>query len=478
MRTDSCSLSQEAIRNIKTEVIKQYGESYHQARQFKTKIKGAQEAHEAIRPTSMKNHVVGANTDERKLYELIWKRTLASQMADASFEKTRIEITSPLASYHFVANGEVMLFDGFMRVYSQSSEDENAMQALPPLQAGAELIFNEMVAQESFTKAPYRYREADLVEKMEDLHIGRPSTYAPIIETIQTRKYVELTNIEGTKRDYHVLTLKNGKISHKTKVEKVGQESQKLLPTDLGRVTNDFLVEQFPNILSYDFTAKEEENFDLIAAGEANWVEVIDNFYKHFHPAIQQVPSGKVAGRLIGYEPKTGAPVYAKISKIGPCIQIGDAEVDKPKFASLKPGQSLFTITLEEALELFVVHKPAPVCVIDGEEVFVGKGKYGPYIRYKGGFVSIPKSMDPEHLTQEDVVGLIAHHEKQQDAIHTFGDMQVMSGRYGAYIKTPTGNYRIAKSVNVESLTQEACEQIIANSASVAPRTKKNTRKK
>ena len=478
MRTDSCSLSQEAIRNIKTEVIKQYGESYHQARQFKTKIKGAQEAHEAIRPTSMKNHVVGANTDERKLYELIWKRTLASQMADASFEKTRIEITSPLASCRFVANGEVMLFDGFMRVYSQSSEDENAMQALPPLQAGAELIFNEMVAQESFTKAPYRYREADLVEKMEDLHIGRPSTYAPIIETIQTRKYVELTNIEGTKRDYHVLTLKNGKISHKTKVEKVGQESQKLLPTDLGRVTNDFLVEQFPNILSYDFTAKEEENFDLIAAGEANWVEVIDNFYKHFHPAIQQVPSGKVAGRLIGYEPKTGAPVYAKISKIGPCIQIGDAEVDKPKFASLKPGQSLFTITLEEALELFVVHKPAPICVIDGEEVFVGKGKYGPYIRYKGGFVSIPKSMDPEHLTQEDVVGLIAHHEKQQDAIHTFGDMQVMSGRYGAYIKTPTGNYRIAKSVNVESLTQEACEQIIANSASVAPRTKKNTRKK
>jgi DNA topoisomerase-1 len=399
-------------------------------------------------------------------------------MADASFEKTRIEITSPLASCRFVANGEVMLFDGFMRVYSQSSEDENAMQALPPLQAGAELVFNEMVAQESFTKAPYRYREADLVEKMEDLHIGRPSTYAPIIETIQTRKYVELTNIEGTKRDYHVLTLKNGKISHKTKVEKVGQESQKLLPTDLGRVTNDFLVEQFPNILSYDFTAKEEENFDLIAAGEANWVEVIDNFYKHFHPAIQQVPSGKVAGRLIGYEPKTGAPVYAKISKIGPCIQIGDAEVDKPKFASLKPGQSLFTITLEEALELFVVHKPAPVCVIDGEEVFVGKGKYGPYIRYKGGFVSIPKSMDPEHLTQEDVVGLIAHHEKQQDAIHTFGDMQVMSGRYGAYIKTPTGNYRIAKSVNVESLTQEACEQIIANSASVAPRTKKNTRKK
>ena len=299
MRTDSVNLSTLAVATAKDEIIAQYGDKYHHARRYRTSSKGAQEAHEAIRPTYMSVHSAGANADEKRLYELIWKRTLACQMADAETENTRIEIAADNLQYVFVASGEVVLFDGFMRVYIQSSDDETEQTGyvLPQMDEGAVLARQQVEAQETFTRAPFRYTEASLVKKMEELGIGRPSTYATIIETIQNRNYVERGNVQGKKREYNVITLKNGHLTDRTKSEVYGHDTQKLLPTDLGRITNDFLVEQFPDILSYDFTAKEEENFDDIAAGKADWVKTVDEFYKTFHPSIKSVPAGKMAGR-------------------------------------------------------------------------------------------------------------------------------------------------------------------------------------
>ncbi len=466
MRTDSMNLSGLAIATAKEEILAQYGDNYHRARQYHTTSKGAQEAHEAIRPTYMKVHNAGANQDERRLYELIWKRTIACQMADAQMQSTRIEIASDTLPYHFVASGEVVLFDGFMRVYIQSTDDESETDTtvLPQMKEGAALERKEIVAQQTFSKPPYRYNEATLVRKMEELGIGRPSTYATIIETIQQRRYVERGNVAGKKRDYNLLTLRGEHVSDKQKTETAGHDTQKLLPTDLGCLTNDFLVEQFPEILSYDFTAREEENFDKIAAGKKNWVNTVDSFYKTFHPSILRVPTGKVAGRFLGNTP-AGEPVYAKISKIGPCIQIGSAEQDKPRFVSLDKDHSLFTITLEEALALFQNAQPGVVCILDGEEVISGEGKYGPYLRMGKTFVSLPKGKDPHTLTEEDVRALFAKRVQQSEPIHQWGNLQVLEGRYGAYIKTETGNIRIPRNTDVAALTEEECRKIVENAA-------------
>ena len=468
MRTDSVNLSGLAIATAKEEIIGEYGAKYHRARQYQTHSKGAQEAHEAIRPTYMSVRSAGANADEQRLYELIWKRTIACQMADARIETTRVEVSVSEKPYVFVATGETVVFDGFMRAYVQSTDDEqeSKVQTIPMMAQNEQLRLTEMNAQQQFTRPPLRYTEAALVKKMEELGIGRPSTYATIIETIQQRKYVERGNIAGKKREYNLLTLKNGKITDKQKQEIYGADLQKLLPTDLGRMTNDFLVKQFPEILSYDFTATEEANFDKIAAGETNWVNTVDTFYHKFHPLIEHVPSGKVASRLLGKDPVSGQPVLAKISKLGPCVQLGDSDNEKPQFASLKRGQSLYTITLNEALELFKNALPYTLCEHEGEEVVVGEGKYGPYLRYKGEFISIPKSIDPLAITEEVALKLIAEKQQQSDIIQVWGDVQVLNGRYGPYIKTPEGNVRIPKSVDAAKMTLEEAKSLIEKASS------------
>lgn len=469
MRTDSVNLSSLAINTAKTEILNEYGEQYHKARQYQTSAKGAQEAHEAIRPTYMNIATAGSNNDERRLYDLIRKRALATQMADAETDTTRVEVSMTGSSYLWIATHEVITFDGFMRVYIQSADDEtvdlNAGSAIAQLStAGCQLSIAN--CQETFTKAPLRYNDATLVKKMEELGIGRPSTYATVIETIQSRQYVEKGNVEGKKRSYNLLTLQGNKISDKIKSETVGADTGKFLPTDLGRVTNDFLVEHFPQILSYDFTAQSEESFDAIAAGEVDWVSTVDSFYHTFQPLVKQVPTGKVAARLIGNHPETGEPVLARITKNGPCVQIGDSDDKKPRFASLLKGQSIFTITMDEALELFRTAFPYTLTQWNGMDVVIGEGKFGPYVRYGKSFVSIPKNMDAHAITSEQAIALLEKNQQQQLPIHVFGDIQVLNGRYGAYIKTAAGNYKIPRSVDAQSLTEEQCREIIANTDS------------
>ena len=458
MRTDSVNLSSLAIGTAKKQIIDTYGAEYHKARNFHTTTKGAQEAHEAIRPTYINHVTAGNNEDERRLYDLIRKRTLASQMADAELEQTRMEIATAASTYLFVASGEVVLFDGFMRAYVQSTDDDSEQEAtglMPAMAEGDVLKLDKCISRESFTAAPARYNEATLVKKMEELEIGRPSTYATIIETIQARDYVQRGNVPGKKRAYNTLILKNGVIAEKKQQENVGAESQRLLPTDLGRITNDFLVEQFPAILSYDFTAKEEQNFDKIAEGKADWTKVVDSFYKTFHPLISQVPSGKIAGRTLGIDPKTGEEVQVRITKNGPCVQIGNTDGEKPRFASLQKGQSIFTITLDEALQLFDQALPITLGDHNGDDVIVADGKYGPYVRIGKTFASLPKGIDPFSMTLESAVELVEQKQNAALPIHDWGEIKVLRGRYGAYIKQGETNYRIPKSTDVEHMTRE-----------------------
>ncbi len=458
MRTDSVNLSSLAIGTAKKQIIDTYGAEYHKARNYHTTTKGAQEAHEAIRPTYINHLTAGSNEDERRLYDLIRKRTLASQMADAELEQTRMEIGTQASPYLFVASGEVVLFDGFMRAYVQSTDDDTEPEStglMPAMEEGAALKLDKCISRESFTAAPARYNEATLVKKMEELEIGRPSTYATIIETIQARDYVQRGNVPGKKRSYNTLTLKNGVIAEKKQQENVGAESQRLLPTDLGRITNDFLVEQFPAILSYDFTAKEEQNFDKIAEGKADWTKVVDKFYKTFHPLISNVPAGKIAGRRLGIDPKTGEEVFVRITKNGPCVQIGTTEGDKPRFASLQKGQSLFTITLEEALQLFDQALPITLGEHNGDEVIVADGKYGPYVRIGKTFASLPKGADPFSMTLDSAVELIEQKQNAALPIHDWDDIKVLRGRYGAYIKQGENNYRIPRTTDVEHMTRQ-----------------------
>ena len=467
MRTDSVSLSALAINTAKAAIVEEYGDKYHKSRQYHTKSKGAQEAHEAIRPSYMNKAVAGANSDERKLYDLIRKRAIASQMADAQIDTTRVEVAMSHSPYLWTATHEVVTFDGFMRAYTQSTDEEltagGTSSTIAQLKENVDCQLDTMISQESFTKPPMRYSEGSLIKKMEDEGIGRPATYQSTIDTIQSRKYVEYRNIEGVNRTYNILTLKAGHLTDEHKTEVVGADTGKLVPTDLGRITNDFLVEQFPHILSYDFTAQSEESFDAIAAGEADWVQAVDDFYQTFHPLIQQVPTGKMAARLIGNHPETGEPVLARITKNGPCVQIGDSDDKKPQFASLLKGQSIFTITMEEALDLFRTAFPYTLTQWQGKDVVIGEGKFGPYIRWNKSFVSIPKTIDPHAITPEQAIALLEKNQQLQEPIHIFGDIQVLHGRYGAYIKTLEGNFKIPRSVDAQTLTEEQCREIIAN---------------
>ncbi len=481
MRTDSVNLSNLALNTSKQEILSEYGESYHQPRRFHTTSKGAQEAHEAIRPSYLNQRTIQGSADEKKLYELIWKRTMASQMADAKIETTRIEVTAVGVPYAFVATGEVVLFDGFMRLYVQSNDDEEEQTSnhLPPIKTGVEVQDMKTTATEVFSKAPLRYNEASLVKKMEELGIGRPSTYATIIETIKMRKYVETGNVKGTQRNCNILTLQGEKIKASVKKEIEGAENQKLLPTDLGRATNDFLVQQFPDILSYDFTADAEKSFDDVAEGSTDWVNAVDTFYHAFHPEIEKVPAGKIPARELGTDPKTGLPVSAKITKSGPCVQLGSTESeDKPRFASIPQGKSIYTITLEEALELFNHSLPYTLGEIDGKEVVVGSAKYGPYLRLDNEFISLPKTIDPLNITMEEAIALVNKHKQLQQPIHVFGDIFVLHGRYGAYIKQGDSNYKIPRGTEPESLTEEQCRNIIAASQEAGGTQKKHFFKK
>ena len=470
MRTDSVNLSTLALATSKEVIAEKYGKEYVHTRQFHTKAKGAQEAHEAIRPTYMSTLTAGATKDEQRLYELIWKRTIASQMEEAESEKTTIEVSIHGSKYAFAATGEVITFDGFTRVYVQSSdEDTEERRILPAMSPRERLRLQGAEAVQTYAKPPYRYNEATLVKRMEELGIGRPSTYATIIETIQHVKYVERGSVAGQKRDTSVLTLKNGMVTEKQKTEMYGADAQRLLPTDLGRITNDFLVEHFPSILSYDFTAHEEEQFDRIAIGRADWVQTVDAFYKTFKPLLSSIPSGKVAGRLLGIDPVSSQPVYAKISKIGPCVQLGDAVDEKPRFASLKKGQSIFSITLPEALELFKTSLPMTLGEYEGKEVVIGEGKYGPYVQYNKSFISIPRGKDPLTMTMAEAIALIIEKQQAATPIHQWGDIQVLNGRYGAYIHTPEGNYQIPKSVSPETMTEENVREIMAKNEPIKP---------
>ena len=470
MRTDSVNLSTLALATSKEVITEQYGKEYVHTRQFRTKSKGAQEAHEAIRPTYMSTLTAGANRDEQRLYELIWKRTISSQMAEAESEKTTIEVSIHGSKYAFVATGEVVTFDGFTRVYVQSTDEESEERRILPAMSKRERL--KMVGAEAvqtYAKPPFRYNDATLVKRMEELGIGRPSTYATIIETIQKVKYVEKGSVAGQKRDTAILTLKNGMVTEKQKSELYGAESQRFLPTDLGYITNDFLVAHFPSILSYDFTAHEEEQFDKIAVGRADWQETVDKFYKTLQPLLSSIPSGKVEGRMLGNDPVSGEPVVAKISKIGPCVQIGDATNDKPRFASLKKGQSIYSITLSEALELFKNALPISLGEFEGKEVIVGEGKYGPYVHYDKLFISIPKGKDPLALKIDEAIALIREKQEATTPIHQWGEIQVLRSKYGAYIHTPEGNYRISKSTNAEAMTEADVRQIIAQSEPLKP---------
>ena len=470
MRTDSVNLSSLALATSKEVIAQLYGSEYVHTRQFHTKAKGAQEAHEAIRPTYMNVQTAGATRDEQRLYELIWKRTIACQMADAESEKTNIEVSVYGSKYAFTAVGEVITFDGFTRVYVQSTdEEEETRRVLPAMSPRERLRLQGAEGIQTYAKPPLRYNEATLVKRMEELGIGRPSTYATIIETIQNVKYVEKGSVAGQKRDCTILTLKNDEVVEHQKSEIYGAETQRLLPTDLGRITNDFLVAHFPQILSYDFTAHSEEQFDRIAEGKADWVNTVDTFYKTFKPLLSSISSGKVSGRLLGNDPETGQPVIAKISKIGPCVQLGDAANEKPKFASLKKGQSIFSITLSEALDLFRAAQPASLGEYEGQTITTGIGKYGPYLHYGKAYISLPRGKEVSSLTHDEAVALIEQQKEKETPIQSWGDIQIMRGRYGAYIRTENGNYQLPRTAIADTITEAEVREIIAKTEPLKP---------
>ncbi len=487
MRTDSFNLSGTAMAMAKEEIEKSYGSDYVKLRKYATKAKGAQEAHEAIRPTEMKVQNAGKDAAEKKLYELIWKRTLASQMSDALLEKTNINIGISTADEKFVATGEVVKFDGFLKVYLESTDDEeeeNGGGLLPPLKLNQQLPLQEMTATERFTKPQPRYTEASLVKKMEELGIGRPSTYAPTISTIQKRAYVVKESRDGTKRPYDVITLKNDEITSKKKQETTGAEKNKLFPTDIGQVVNSFLMEYFSEIMEYNFTARVEMEFDEIADGQKSWVNVIKEFYWPFHQQVEGTlqKSQKYSGqRLLGRDPVSKRNVYARIGRFGSMIQLGDAdEDDKPRFAGLQKDQSLDTITLEEALDLFKL--PRTTGEFEGKEMVIGLGRFGPYVRHDGKFYSIPKEEDPLSISEEKAIELIKAKRASdlQKIIKTFEeepDIQILKGRWGPYIKAGKNNYKLPKNVVPEEISLDEARKIIEDgtSASKTRKTKKTS---
>ncbi len=487
MRTDSVTLSGAAMAMAKEEIEKNYGESYVKLRKYATKSKGAQEAHEAIRPTYMNVHKVGGDTGEQKLYDLIWKRTIASQMSDAILEKTNVTIGISNADEHFTATGEVVKFEGFLKVYLESTDDEeeDAKEGiLPPLQKNQQLDLDEITALERFTKHPPRYTEASLVKKLEEQGIGRPSTYAPTISTIQKRAYIIKENRDGSQRAYNVLSLKDNAISDDQKQETTGAEKNKLFPTDIGTVVNNFLMTYFHEILDYNFTARVEREFDEVAEGKKEWTKVIQDFYWPFHKQVENTleKSEKHSGqRLLGKDPKSGRNVYARIGRYGSMVQIGDAdEEEKPRFAGLRENQSLDNVQLEDALELFKL--PRTVGEYEEKEMVAAIGRFGPYIRHDGKFYSIPKEEDPLTITADKAIELIeAKRERdRQRTLKTFEeepDIQILKGRWGPYIKAGKENYKLPKDKSPEDFTLEEVKKIIADGTSTKKsRTTKKTK--
>ena len=474
MRTDSVNLSTLCLGTSKEEIIAQWGKEYSKTRNYHTSSKGAQEAHEAIRPTYISNHEITGNAQERKLYELIWKRTLASQMADAEIEKTTIKIALDGTDYDFTANGEVVTFDGFLRLYHESFEEEeqpdDETRQLPNLKVGTQLQPVALQAMERLSQAPVRYTEASLVRKLEELGIGRPSTYAPIISTIQQREYVTKGNKPGEKYQFRILKLSKGKIKESTKAEVVGQEKAKLIPTDIGVVVNDFLMQFFPEIMDYHFTANVEKDFDKVAEGKTDWKKVIKHFYRDFEPMVEKTMSDKMdhkmGERVLGIDPKSGKPVSVKIGRFGPVVQIGSAtDSEKPRFAQLKKDQSIQTITFEEAMDLFKL--PRTIGEYEGSEVTIGTGRFGPYVLHNKTYVGIPAQYDPMDVTLEDAIELLKQKQQNEEQKHlkqfdSEPELEVLNGRFGPYLRYKGANYKLPKSIdNIEGLTVEKCLEII-----------------
>ena len=476
MRTDSMNLSDLCLNSCGPVISSLMGDEYHQRRTYHTHSKGAQEAHEAIRPTDMNRQTIEGDTREQRLYELIWKRTIACQMADAKLERTTVNIAVSETDEMFQATGEVVRFDGFLRVYRESQgDDENAnadeSKLLPPMNEGETLQRREVVAQQRFSQQPARYTEASLVHKMEELGIGRPSTYAPTISTIQNREYVVKGDAEGTPRSYDQLTLQSDTISETTQSENVGSNRGKLVPTDIGLVVNDFLMEYFPEIMDYNFTANVEKQFDEVAEGKENWTEMISNFYQDFEPQVERTLNEKtehrVGERELGVDPKSGKPVSVKIGRFGPVVQMGTPSDDeKPQFANLTKGQSIETITLEEALELFKL--PRTLGELEGQVVKANVGRFGPYVQLGKLFVSIPKGEDPMDITLERAAELIQEKRLKEEQSHLKQfdedpDLEVRAGRWGPYIAYKGKNYKLPKSdaERATELTYDECKKII-----------------
>lgn len=489
MRTDSLNISELAIEAAKKEIIDTYGNEYSKPRRFKTKSKGAQEAHEAIRPSYFDKTVAGNTSDEKRLYQLIWKRTVASQMSDAKLKKTKVDIVISTSDRKFIANGEVLVFDGFLKVYLVSTDDENGSEEselLPMLKVDDRLQMSMITATERFTRHSARYTEASLVKKLEELGIGRPSTYAPTISTIQKRGYVIKETRDGVERKYKVISLKKDEISSKEKKEITGAIKSRLFPTDIGMVTTDFLSEHFINIMSYDFTAKVEGDFDKIAESKIIWYDMIDKFYKPFHKRVEKTlgeAERSTGQRDLGIDPKSGENVFVRIGRFGPLAQIGETTEDnKPKFASLRPGQHLETITLEEALELFKL--PREVGSYEDKEVIVAIGRFGPYIRHKSKFTSLKKGIDdPMEINLDRAIELIEEKRKKdrEKVIRIFEEdenLQVLNGRWGPYIAFNKENYKIPKDTDASSLSFEDCKKLIKDSGKKAPAKKKKVVKK
>ena len=491
MRTDSVNLSQLAINTAKQKITELHGEKYVKIRKYQTTSKGAQEAHEAIRPTYMDNETIEGSGQEQKLYDLIWKRTIASQMADAELEKTTVAILISNAKEKFVATGEVLTFDGFLKVYIESTDDEsgnseNGDTIIPPVKVNDKLQLSSIVATQRFSQRPPRFTEASLVKRLEELGIGRPSTYVPTITTIQNRNYVVKEDRAGTERSFDIITLKDGKISEKIKTEVTGAEKAKLFPTDIGMVVNDFLVDNFSQIMDYNFTANVEKEFDDIAEGKLVWNEMIDSFYTHFHEKVEKAlkHSERSKGeRILGIDPNTGKEVSVKIYRFGPVAQLGEVSNDngeKPQFAGLRPDQHLETITLDEALELFKL--PRELGEYENKTVTVAIGRFGPYVRHDNKFVSLRKSDDPFSLELASAIELIeAKREKDKNAIvkvfEEDAGLQLLNGKWGPYIAYKKKNYKIPKTVKTDALTFADCMNIINNSSETKQKKAKNNQR-
>ncbi|GGC77626.1 DNA topoisomerase 1 [Flavobacterium lutivivi] len=466
MRTDSVNLSQEAMNAAQAEISNYYGKEYSKPRNYNTKSKGAQEAHEAIRPTDMSRHTVDVERDQARLYDLIWKRTIASQMSDAELERTNVKIEANNHSEVFQATGEVIKFDGFLKVYLEGNDDDDEEQEgmLPQLKVNEKLTNNYIVARERFTQPPSRYTEASLVKKLEELGIGRPSTYAPTISTIVARNYVEKGSFEGQERKYNQITLKNNAVKSEILSEKVGSDKGKLVPTDIGTIVNDFLVKNFETILDYNFTAKVEQDFDEIAEGNVDWAKMMNDFYNHFHPNVVDVEKNadrESGERILGVDPKSGKQVSVRLGKFGPMAQIGNIDDEEKQFASLTQEQNIGTITLEEVLDLFLL--PKNLGIYKGEEIEVNNGRFGPYVKFGKQFISLPKGVSPTDVTMEMAQEYIDEKAKADAPIASYQNLPVQKGvgRFGPFIKWNNMFINVSKKYNFDNLSQSDITELI-----------------